>query len=415
MIWLRRGFVWLLSVVLFVSLIGGIAAVNFNHGLGNPSKLEGWLGSSKIYDQVTASALKQAEKSSSVGSSGSVSLNDPLVKQAAESVFSPSLVQQSVNTVINNNYAWLAGKKPVPDFKVDLSSAKQSFAKQVGQAAQAHLVALPVCSALQLSQLSIPVDLLSVTCRPATLDPKAEGDRVAQEINTNGDFLNNPVITAATLNQDQFSQSSNNTSPSQGQPYYQKLSWAPKLYQIGLKLPWIFGGLALLSVLGIVFIAVSRRRGVRRVGIVLVLAGLVLIGLKYLADASVSKLVNTATKSGLSVDLKEPVSNFIRQLEPQLVRNYLLFGVVFVVIGVVIFIMLVRSRGGGKPEPRRTPSAGQTAQELPSDAANLKLAPRRSPPTSAPELPALRPNPPSSKPEPLGKNPPPPKPPRLIQ
>ena len=72
----------------------------------------------------------------------------------------------------------------------------------------------------------------------------AEGDRVAQEINGNSDFLNNPVITAGSLNQDQFSQGGNNAAP-QGQPYYKKLSWAPKLYQIGRQLPWIFGGLAL--------------------------------------------------------------------------------------------------------------------------------------------------------------------------
>jgi hypothetical protein len=416
MIWLRRGFVWFLSIILLLSLVGSVATIDVNRAVGSPSKLESLLTGSKIYDSVTASALQQAETSaSSNGGAGSVSLNDPLVQQAAESVFSPLLVQTSADTFINNNYDWLTGKKPVPDFKIDLSSAKQSFAQQVGQATQTHLAALPVCSATQLSQLSIPVDLLSVTCRPATLDPVAEGDQVAQEIDSNTDFLNNPVLTADSLNQNQFSQG-NNSSPSPGQPYYKQLSWAPKVYQTTVKLPWIFAGLILLSVLGIVFIAISRRRGIRRVGVVLTLAGLVLIGLKYSADASVNKLASVSTRKGLANDLKQPVSDFVRQLEPELVRDYLLFGVAFLVIALVIFIVLFRSRqGGDKPAKQRTKFNDPGPGKSPTDASNIKLAPRRSPPASAPELPALRPNPPTPKPSPLGKNPPRRKPPRLVQ
>jgi len=415
MIWLRKGFVHFLAFLLLVSLVGGVAAMGVNRTLA-PAKLETLLANSKIYDNVTASVLQQAEKSSSDGgNSGSVSLNDPLVRQAAESAFSPSLIQQSVNTFINDNYSWLSGKQPSPDFKIDLSSAKQDFAQQVGQAVQARLATLPVCSAQQLAQLSIPVDLMSVNCRPPTLDPKTEAAQVAQEVNDSSDFLSNPVITAASLNQNELGQASS----SQGQPYYKKLSWAPKAYQVGLKLPWIFGGLALLSAMGIFFIAPARRRGGRRIGAVLLVAGLVLIGLKLVADASINKFASISVKGALGSDFKQPLSDFMRQLEPQLVRSYLPFGIIFVVAAIVIFIVLFRSRQGRNKPPTHgiRSEGGPEADNAPIGASNLRLAPHREPPASAPEIPGLGPNPaPPSKPlPPIGKNPPRPRPPRLIQ
>jgi hypothetical protein len=425
MLWLRRGFVWFLSILLFVSLVGGVASMALNNSVGSPSKLEGWLSNSKIYDSVTTSLLHQAEKSGSTdGSSGSVSLNDPVVQQAATSVFTPSLVQNTANTIINNNYAWLTGKKSVPDFKVDLTSSKQAFAKQVSQAVQTRLGTLPVCSAQQLSQLSIPVDLLSVTCRPATLDIKAEASQVAQEINSNSDFIQNPVITPTSLKQDQSSQGS--TDSSQGQPYYKKASWAPKVYQIGTKLPWILSGLALLSGLGIVFIAPTRRRGARRIGVVLLVSGLVLIILKLVADSMVNKFANISISGTLSSDLKQPISDFMRQLEPHLVQNYMMFGIIFVVAALAVFAVLFRTRDGqGSTKPKRQGRLSRksnrqdvVADAPPTDASNIRLAPRRDPVASAPELPNLRPGqprPPSKPLRPIGKNPPRTKPPRLIQ
>ncbi len=418
MIWLRKGFVHLLALVLLISLVGGVAAMDINRALA-PAKLESSLANSKIYDRVTASVLQQAEKSSADGgNSGSVSLSDPLVQQAAEAAFSPSLIEQSVNTFINSNYDWLNGKQSSPDFKIDLSSAKQDFAQQVGQAVQSRLASLPVCSAQQLSQLSIPVDLLSVKCRPSTVDPKSEAAQVAQEVNDSGDFLSNPVITAASLNQNELGQAN---STSQGQPYYKKLSWAPKAYRISVKLPWILGGLAILSGLGIFFVSPERRRGVRRIGAVLLVAGIILVAYKLVADAMVNKFAGISIKGAWGSDFKQPISDFLRQLEPQLVANYLLFGIVFIVAAMVIFGLLFKSRQGKNAPPShgiRSDDSGPQDGSAPVDAGSLRLAPHREPPTSAPEIPGPDSGPSPQPPKPLppiGKNPPRPRPPRLIQ
>lgn len=417
MIWLRKVVVHLLSLVLFVALVGGVASLNLNRNFANPAPLERWLANSGIYSRVTTAALQQTEKaSSSNGDSGTVSLSDPAVQQAAASAFSPELVQREVNAFLDGNYDWLSGKKAAPDFNIDLSSAKETFAKGVGQAAQAHLASLPACTPQQLAQLPIPVDPLTITCRPATLDPAAEGDRVAQEINSNSQFLANPVISANTLNQQTQSLQSQGSQPqTPSQPYYKKLSWAPKAYQVLVKLPWVLGVLALLCILGIVFIAPSRRRGFRRLGWVFLLSGLILVGLKFLADAAVSKFANLAVKNAMLDSLKQPLSDFLRQTEPQLVRDYLLAGIVFVVVAATVFVLLFRSREQA-PEPKAirqpvpvgppaTAAADDFLEEGPAPAgpqdnssAVDRIAPRHRP--TAPSL---------------GKNPPRRKPPKLIQ
>lgn len=425
MIWLRKGLVYLLSIVLLVALVGGIAVLNINRDLANPRHLESRLAASGLYDRLAAAVLQQAEKSSSNnGDSGTVSLNDPAVQQAAANVFSPALIQREVNAFLDGNYNWLSGKKAVPDFNIDLTSAKETFAKQVGQAVQVHLTNLPVCSAEQLAQLPIPVDPLTVTCRPITLDAKAEGDRVAQEINSSQEFLGNPVITPGSLSQVQPNQNgsgSGQPQPQSNQPYYKKLSWAPSVYQVGLKLPWILGGLALLCALGIVTISLTRRRGWRRVGVVFLLAGIILIGFKFLADAGVNKVAGLVTKSTMLAALKQPINDLLHKLEPQLVQGYLWFGIAFVVIAVAIFIWLYRSREGAKTNADKPASATEPMTDSrpaeggqPEQAASARLTPRRQP--SAPPLsPAEPPSKPVSKPSPLGKNPPRRKPPRLIQ
>jgi len=61
MIWARKSLVHFLAVLLFVTLLGLAAAVNFNLNLAHPDKLKGWLAESKIYDNVVSSLLDKAQ------------------------------------------------------------------------------------------------------------------------------------------------------------------------------------------------------------------------------------------------------------------------------------------------------------------------------------------------------------------
>ncbi|HMH31047.1 MAG TPA: hypothetical protein VK534_01060 [Methylomirabilota bacterium] len=385
MIWLRRGVVFLLVLVLFASLVEGVSALTFNRNLGQATKIEVLLKQSGVYDKALASALQNSQKESDQNGSSDVtiSLDDPIVQQAAQQVFTPQLIEQNVNTLIDANYAWLNGKTKTPMFMINLSSSKEDFATRVGKLVQTRLAGLPVCTAAQITQLQIPVSSLTVTCRPPGLDPATEGARVAQEIRSS-DFLTKPVITASTLGRD---------DPSQGKAYYEKLSQAPKLFQLSQKLPIISGVIALLATIGIIFIAPKRRKGWLYVGLVLLVSGGLLAGTRLSANATADQITKHIHDT-VSSQLKQPRDDFVHHLATELTKINLWFGAAFLVLAITIFITLLVTRN----RQPKAPSSPESVQQ-----------PRPQPTTTGQPKPPITP---ASGPPKLKK---PPRPPRLIQ
>ncbi|MEK7599531.1 MAG: hypothetical protein AAB462_00640 [Patescibacteria group bacterium] len=414
--WLRKGFVGLLSIVLLLCLFGIAASTNIVRNLGQPTQIESWLSDSKIYDNVMASVLQQSKEEGS-SNSASVSPSDPQVSAAAIEAFSPELIQQSVSTFLASNYAWLNGKTDKPDFVIDLSDAKQNFANKVGEAVYQNLSTVPVCTPTQLAQIQLPANPLTVTCRPAELNAQTESARVTEEI-SNGDFLSKPLITADTIGQ------GDQATPSK--PYYEKLSIAPKIFKFAVWAPLILTALAILIALGVVFLSRDRRRGTRRVGIIALEVGVILIAAKFAADYFTNKFEDQILKGSAFAtgQLKQPTSDFIHKVESELVLLNLLFGILFVVIALIIFGILFKTRAGSsKPKPRaaapREGGAGQPEepQPQPALAPRTPLQPRQTAPPTTDLANRLKPKPVTkpAAPKGLGKTPPRRKPPRLVQ
>jgi hypothetical protein len=229
--WVRKGFVSLLAFLLLISLLWGVSSYNVHTKLSHPDKVKTWVASSGLYDHLVNAALAQAQTNSTQnGTAVSVAYNDPAVSSAAKAALPKELIESSTNKFIDANYAWLSGKTSKPQFNIDLTKAKQDFANGVGKQVADHLKTLPACTPDQLAKIQIPVNPLTVTCRPGSLDPQTEGNRVATEVMSNSDFLNNPVLTADNLGQ---------AKDKPANPYYQQLSALPQIYQVGQNLVWI--------------------------------------------------------------------------------------------------------------------------------------------------------------------------------
>lgn len=364
MTWVRKGIVHLLALVLLVSLLGGALSVNANLNLTHPAKLETWLSQSNFYSGLVTNELHKAQQSASNDQgAGRVSLDDPTVEQAVNSVFTPQLLQQYASTALNANYAWLEGKTSTPQFTIDLTSSKQKLAQQVGQGVQTRVASLSACSAVQLAQLqtTLDTDPLSIPCVPPSLTPQTAATQATAQINGSNDFLNNPVITAKALDPN---------GGNQGQPYYQKLSALPKLYRLNLKLPWIFGILAVLSALGIVFLAPRKRRGIRRIGWVLLVAGILMVAAKFVTDAAFNQLEKRILNHSSISQLQQPLTDFLHRLETQLARVDLWFGAAFLVLAALILgrLWFTRQKSPGKragPSDKDGPPEGQGTDDRP--------------------------------------------------
>lgn len=337
MVWLRRVLVSGLAGLLLLALLTGAYVASFNRTLGNSDTVETSLRKSNAYDQIASYAITRATQSTSTPT-GSVSLNDPQVKALAKEVFSKQLVQQNAETFINSNYRWLNGETQTPAFTIDVSAARQNFAAQVNKTVFDYLTKLPACTQAQLSQiLSSAVDPLTIACRPTAVVPKAEADRVAAQI-LSSDFLSQPVVTADTLKI--------NGQPSQDEPYYVRFSKAPQAYQAMQKLPVILIAVALLASAGIVLISSSRRKGVRRVGLTFMFAGLLLVATKFASDTLFTKFQAKifANPASTNTDVQKPLIDATHQLEKQIVATDLYIGIAFIIIGIILAIAYYRTR-----------------------------------------------------------------------
>lgn len=360
--------------------------------LAKPEKVKAALKDSNIYNNFVANALEQGERSAGSNQIGGVvSLSDSAVHDAAKTAFTASLIESQVNTFIDSNYAWLEGKTDKPEFAIDLTGEKSTFAQLVGQYVQTRLTGLPVCSAAQQAALTT-VDPLEITCRPTGLDPAAAGAQVRAQLEASNELLEEPVITPENLNPD---------NKSSGEPYYVALSGAPDAYQLGLKLPWIFAIIAALAGVAIVFVASRKRQAAKWIAIALTLAGSTLIIFKFMADAIFKELQNMTFNTAATGNLELSLTDFANRLESQLVKIDMYFGLAFLILAMIIFILLGRTRRDTtsiSPPADKETAAGQ------SEASALDL------PEEAPSKPLI----PGAK-RPRFKSKSPPKPPRLIQ
>jgi len=351
--WLRKGFVHLLALVLLLSLLGLAVSTGTNLALSKPSKVEKTLNDSGFYTNFAAYATQQAQKSASNEGADAALQQDPTIKDDASTVFSPQLLKQLTDAVLQGNYAWLQGKTAQPDFAVNLSNAKQDFAKRVGDYVQGRLETLPACTPQQLALLpeTSQIDLLAVDCRPAGLSPATGGAQVTQSIANSSQFLGDPVVTAQSIS----SKQSNNN-----RPYYAKLSSLPKLYRLGQKLPVITAVLAILSILGLVFIHPQRQTGARRAGIIFLIAAGLLVLSKLVSDFAFNKADHRIFSHSSIGPLQHSLINFMHRIQHQLVAIDMYFAVAYLLIGIALLLALrrlqaapVNSVSPGPPQARR--------------------------------------------------------------
>jgi len=330
MTWCQR----LLSPLLFLALLVTAYATSASVAFAQPDKLEAWLTQSSVYDHVVSYAIDRTKQTSDNPQLAAIPTNDPAVQQAAKQAFTPDTLRTSVNKFLDGNYAWLQGKTDKPNFSIDLSQAKQSFAQQLGKYEGDRYSSLPVCTMADLLQLEDTqnTNLLSLSCRPPGLSAQAASADVTAAVQNNSDLLNNSIVTPDNLNQEQGSQPR--------QPYYQRLPSAPTAYRLGRALPWVAGAAALLSAMGLVLLAPRRRQGAKRVAIVLLLSGLVLIIGKFFLDIVFNAAQHKIVGASASIQLQQALTDVLHQAETQLTRVDFWFGVAFLVAALFLAVVV---------------------------------------------------------------------------
>lgn len=312
---------------------------------GSSAPIKKILSDSGIYGSVVSGVLDQA-KTSGGDQGGGVSLTDPAIKQAAENTFTPQFLQTNTEKVLDSIFVWLNGKTPIPDFKIDVTGLKSTFATEAGKAAQQRAATLPVCPS-GLSGSADNFDAFSATCLPRGLTPALVATQVKNDINSGQGFIKDPVISADSIKGE-------TDCPAGGQctnksVFENQYKNAPRAYQEIKKTPIVLGILALLTTLGIVFLSSSRAAGLRRAGIVFLIIGSLLLvfawGLNWGINQKALPKMNLDNKV-----LQEKVKNLISDVVASVDKTFYIFGGAYAGLGLAAIgsSMFLGRRNGSK-------------------------------------------------------------------
>lgn len=312
---LKRGLL-IIVVPIFTFLLFSIATTSLLvKQAGSPEPVKKLVADSGIYNSVVKGLL---DESGAVNNNGNeVSLDNAIVKNAAEKAFSPEFIQSSTENVIDSVYRWLDGSTPEPDFRIDLASVKTAFANNISSELTTKLASLPACT-------STPADFdaLNAECLPVGITPAAATSEVRDDILKGQGFLDHPVITPESIKKEGVSQS----------VFTNQLKDAPKAFQTLKSAPILLGVLSLVFALMVIFLSSNILAGFKKVGFSLISVGILMLVLGL--------TINWAAKH---TDLEIKLNNKVLASKLQLLAenigkkigdNYWQFGAGYTALGI---------------------------------------------------------------------------------
>jgi hypothetical protein len=307
---------WLFMTVTFFALSSTI---------GSPSYIKTWLAESSVYKNIVAETLKlgSIQKTLELNntSSSGVELLTPVVQQT----LTPEVLQENTETVVDSVGMWLAGDTKNPEFSIEVAPLRTDIINKTADYLYNRVNALPPCQ-----QFTTEYDPLTATCKPPTVLNKQDFVVAAT------DFSNNlPFMKYDTLTYQSFTQNTN--------PYWDGSlpQDAPKAYQ-WLKLsPYIFGILAIVSAVVLIWLRKDHAKAWRSVGHTFLIAGIFLVLGSLLTKALSGRPLGTVGSSSDAQKLfAESIATPLAQhLSLKISDIGLYFGVGFIVISAVCYVV----------------------------------------------------------------------------
>lgn len=246
-------------VLLLLPLFFAITVV-----FGSTGNVTGALKESGVYERYVDLVLDASAKNNSDDQTKQL-LENQDIRNIAKQSFTPQLLERSSNDFVQSIYDWLEGKTPEPQFSIDLTTAKTSLTEKLSDYAEKRAEDLPPCTLAQVQTIDVNSNLLNLPCLPPGLTAEQVGNQFSQQLLTNSDFLEQPIITNQTL-----------TEQNNGRPITSDVQDLPGRYQQMQDFKWLLIATAIILGLLLVFARHDRRAGMKFVARALVLAAVFL-------------------------------------------------------------------------------------------------------------------------------------------
>lgn len=291
---------------------------------GQSDTIKSALKESGFYQNAVSNALDQAQKNKPGDEKNEIPLDRPEMQSIIKDAVSPEYLQTQTEGTLDSTYAWLQGKTDKLAFSIDLADAKTRLANGVEQYAKQHLGSLPVCTAGSMPAGDL--DPFQATCLPQGANINTIAANAKNEM-LQGEFLKDSQITADSIKTDEKS----------GQTLAEKVKDVPQHYQNAVWGTYALGALALLLGVGIVFLSVNWRSGLKKFSILLIIAGVFGAAIGWLAGFGGKKLAEELSS-------KEPLQQSAGKVGQHLANDlhtwWLWYGIILAVVGIIVLVVL---------------------------------------------------------------------------
>jgi hypothetical protein len=282
---LRKSALVLAASIFFFMLFGFGLLWGIERTFGTSDAMKSALKESRIYSSLVNDALEQAQKNEKEKGiqHDEIPLDRPEVRKIVSDAFPPSFMQTQTENLLDGVYNWLQGKTPNLAFEMNLTDAKTRLADGVAAYVTERASNLPTCGPNDIPQ-GTDVDPFNAPCLPPGADVNAIAAQARQEL-VAGEFMKDTQINAQDLKM-------NN-----GKTFAEEYKNAPAVYRGIVTGVYTMGVLALLLGVAVVFLSIDRRHGLRKVAILSVVVGSVLLFMSWLWGIALVRMSEEFAKS----------------------------------------------------------------------------------------------------------------------
>lgn len=312
-----------------------------NNTITNREVVMAWINDSGFYDNIVDEVAKLAEEkidenqNQNQNQNPDQNQNNPseseidsaLMIRAAKRVFTPEVVKEKLEPVLNGVYDWLEGETPNLQFALDLSQQKAAFAESLGEEARTRAAALPVCTQDQVA-ISQNADVLTIQCIPPEFE--AQVAKFQQEFATSDEFLSDTTITGDDLKAEK-----NGVQ----QPITQTISSVPAWYQFAQALIWFMLIASVIWGLLVVFLSKNIRYGLKHLAVAFLIAG-IFVAISAVATSQVTQVVKVSD-TGQEIALA-----LVKESTKTIVGIEIIIAAIYIALfaGITLYLYLTKSK-----------------------------------------------------------------------
>lgn len=331
-----------------LSIFGLAVAFSVNSALGTPDNLKQALQEGKVYEVIADELARNF--SAEALTEQNIQVDQKTVQDAAKAAITPELVQENSEKIIDGTYSWLDGTTQTPDFKLDTEKIQEQMSLNLTTAAAERVQKLPPCTPAQLQQFDPgTLDPFSLPCQPPGFNAATIRKQLDRNLESRDGLLQSEPVTSSDI------------TTSEGQNVFAQADRVPGIFQLGQKLPWIFGVLAILAAGLVIFFNEPRLRGVKSLSVSLLITGVLLL-VSMTIVSFIFKQIGTNI-GGTGNEAGSAALTVAQTLTSQVNNPLKIFAVAYLLIGVVGLVLprFIKPR----PQPITPPQPPNDTPDIP--------------------------------------------------